>query len=215
MRIEINNWFEYQEFRKGRTKDTLWIKLHTKMLQNYQFSKLIDKDKMTLIELWLITDRATGVIELPEEEILHKIGRKSIQYKELEHFISVSAQDCADLREIAPECGLEKRRVEKRRVEKSREEENDDFDRFWKIYPKKVNKSKSQKAFDKAIKSGVLSSDIISAVESAKESKQWKDDGGKYIPHPLTYLNGERWKDEDYSPETKTGTVPRMEGLGL
>ena len=29
-----------------------------------------------------------------------------------------------------------------------------------------------------------------------KDSVQWQRDGGKYIPHPSTWLNQRRWEDE-------------------
>ena len=29
-----------------------------------------------------------------------------------------------------------------------------------------------------------------------EKSEQWKKDDGQFIPHPTTFLNGERWNDE-------------------
>ena len=29
-----------------------------------------------------------------------------------------------------------------------------------------------------------------------RNSDEWAEDGGRYIPHPATWLNGERWEDE-------------------
>jgi hypothetical protein len=28
------------------------------------------------------------------------------------------------------------------------------------------------------------------------KSRQWTDEGGKYIPHPATWLNNHRWEDQ-------------------
>ena len=43
---------------------------------------------------------------------------------------------------------------------------------------------------------------LLSAISNQKKSEQWRRDGGKYIPHPTTWLNGKRWEDE-----VNTGTV--------
>ena len=36
---------------------------------------------------------------------------------------------------------------------------------------------------------------------SEQIKKEWKKDGGKYIPHPATWLRARGWEDE-YTPAT-------------
>lgn len=69
----------------------------------------------------------------------------------------------------------------------------DDFDRFWSAYPLKVGKKKARDAFAKV---KVPVETLLAALEVQKKSAQWVKDGGAYIPHPTTWLNGERWEDE-------------------
>lgn len=69
----------------------------------------------------------------------------------------------------------------------------DDFDLFWKVYPKKKSKEAARKAFAKV---KVPVDTLISAVELQKNCKQWQESGGKYIPYPATWLNQGRWEDE-------------------
>ena len=38
---------------------------------------------------------------------------------------------------------------------------------------------------------------MIKAVEAQKQTRQWKESGGQYIPYPSTWLNAESWQDED------------------
>jgi len=38
--------------------------------------------------------------------------------------------------------------------------------------------------------------EIMEALRTQKGSPQWKRDGGQYIPHPATWIHGERWEDE-------------------
>ena len=70
------------------------------------------------------------------------------------------------------------------------------FDRFWEEYPKKVNKKKAREKFLKlSLKEGEFEK-MIEALRNQKESSQWRKNGGQYIPHPTTWLHGERWNDE-------------------
>lgn len=84
------------------------------------------------------------------------------------------------------------------------------FDGFWERYPNKVAKAKAIKAFDAVDPSDELLARMLKALEHQKASTQWLKDGGAYIPHPATWLNGRRWEDE---LETEnTGTRSFLEG---
>lgn len=71
------------------------------------------------------------------------------------------------------------------------------FDQFWSLYPRKVNKKKAYECWKKIKPDLALFKKILSAVKKQSLSKQWLDSGGKYIPHPTTWLNGQRWEDEE------------------
>lgn len=87
----------------------------------------------------------------------------------------------------------------KENIKKTLSPSSDDFERFWSLYPKKVGKKDASKAWSKIESSSVP--DLIKGVEIQSESEQWKKDGGRYIPHPATWLRGERWKDCEEEPE--------------
>jgi len=77
------------------------------------------------------------------------------------------------------------------------------FDAFWSAYPKKVAKPAAQRAFKAlGLKNGDLER-VLSAVRSQAESEDWTKDGGRFIPHPATWLNQRRF--EDQAPQ-----VPRV-----
>ena len=78
------------------------------------------------------------------------------------------------------------------------------FEVFWNIYPLKVGKGKVFEIWKKINPSKELQNKIMEAVERAKNSRQWKKDGGQYIPHPATWLNQGRWDDELEIYEDKT-----------
>lgn len=75
-------------------------------------------------------------------------------------------------------------------------EQNELFDRFWSVYPRKEAKAKAKTAFEKLKPDEELLLKMIDAVEKQKKTDQWTRDGGQYIPHPSTWLNQRRWEDE-------------------
>ena len=70
------------------------------------------------------------------------------------------------------------------------------FEEFWKCYPKKKGKGYAKKAWLKIKPDDTLIQRMIYKVGLLKGTDQWQKDGGKYIPHPSTWLNGEEWDDE-------------------
>lgn len=70
-----------------------------------------------------------------------------------------------------------------------------EFEQFWAAYPRKVGKKDALKAWGQAKDKPSLD-DILKAVEKQKVDEQWIKDGGKFIPHPATWLNKGRWSDE-------------------
>ncbi len=70
------------------------------------------------------------------------------------------------------------------------------FDEFWKLYPRKVGKGAAEKAWIKHAKTDELAATIFAEVTAQSKSEQWLRDGGKFIPHPATWLNQRRWEDE-------------------
>jgi len=69
------------------------------------------------------------------------------------------------------------------------------FDTFWISYPKKTAKPTAEKAWNKAKINGEFSS-VMTALNKQRESEQWRNDGGKFIPNPATWINQRRWEDE-------------------
>ena len=70
------------------------------------------------------------------------------------------------------------------------------FDRFWEAYPRKTAKQEAIKAFEKLKPDAMLIETMVKAIAQQKQSAQWQEDGGRYIPHPATWINQHRWEDE-------------------
>jgi hypothetical protein len=69
-----------------------------------------------------------------------------------------------------------------------------DFETFYSAYPRKVAKDKAYESWKK--KKPRLD-DVMYALSWQIDSTDWTKENGKYIPHPATYLNQGRWKDEE------------------
>lgn len=70
------------------------------------------------------------------------------------------------------------------------------FDRFWSEYPRKEAKQAAKAEFEKLKPTEELLLTMIQAIEKQKQSTQWQENGGQYIPHPRTWLHNKRWEDE-------------------
>ncbi len=70
------------------------------------------------------------------------------------------------------------------------------FNRFWNQYPRKIAKQAAIKAWEKLNPSQELTERIIASILNQAATSQWSKNGGQYIPHPATFLNGRRWEDE-------------------
>lgn len=79
------------------------------------------------------------------------------------------------------------------------------FDAFWSAYPNKVGKDAARKAFAKRKPDDQLLTEMLQALEVHKRTDGWTKDGGRYIPHPTTWLNQGRWQDEGLGD---AGAVP-------
>jgi uncharacterized protein YdaU (DUF1376 family) len=69
---------------------------------------------------------------------------------------------------------------------------NDQFEMFWKSYPKKTAKESAKKAWIKIKPNDELIAKITKAVKDQKLSEREQ----QFIPHAATWLNAKRWEDE-------------------
>jgi len=70
------------------------------------------------------------------------------------------------------------------------------FNAFWSQYPKKKDRKKSLEIWKlKKLYNGKCEA-VMNGLDRALASYDWRKDGGKFIPLPTTWLNGERWDDE-------------------
>ncbi|CAB4141931.1 hypothetical protein UFOVP421_29 [uncultured Caudovirales phage] len=85
-----------------------------------------------------------------------------------------------------------------------------DFDRFWTLYPRKVGKGAARRAWTAALRRAEEGSASILAgitVQTSLDRFDMRDDG-RFVPHPATWLNGDRWLD-GMEPDLNEATLDR------
>ena len=192
--IRILNWEKFQHYRD---REPPWIKLHSRLLQNYEFRCLQDDSKLLLILLWLVRSRVSDVPADPKylremTSIKHPIRLQPLIDA---GFIECYQNDSNMIATCAPETETYKEETETD-PPYSPPGDDDGFDAFWKAYPRKVGKGKAREKWRKLKPSAALREKIMAAVAAQINSEQWAKDGGAYIPNPLTWLNQDRWDDE-------------------
>lgn len=93
--------------------------------------------------------------------------------------------------------------------------DEDRFSRFWAAYPRKVGKQAAKKSWSRLHPSEELTQAILQAVEAQKQSRQWRENNGQFIPNPATWLNQGRWEDELPQGESSNAFLDMLEEAGL
>jgi len=187
--MRIRNFEKFQHF-KDRCPP--WVKLYRDLLDDVEWFELDPKAAKVLVMLWLIaSEDASKQGALPDtKRLAFRLRMSESDVKsaciKLSHWL---IQD--DIEVIS-----ERYHDDAPETEKSREETHSatpiGFAEFWSAYPRKVAKGDAEKAWKKH-KPDLAA--CLSAIAAAKSSPDWTKDGGQFIPHPATWINGKRWED--------------------
>lgn len=87
------------------------------------------------------------------------------------------------------------------------------FEIFYKSYPKKESKKDALKVWLKIAPDNAKFEEIMAGLEAWKKTDQWVKDENTFVPQPVRWLRGEKWKDEVKVPvertqEKLTGRIP-------
>ncbi len=78
---------------------------------------------------------------------------------------------------------------------------DDGFDAFWQVVPRKAGKGQARKAYKSALKK----TDANTLRQGMKAyAAAVKTTDPQYIAHPSTWLNGERWLDDDKASDNRS-----------
>jgi len=79
----------------------------------------------------------------------------------------------------------------------------DDFEKFWKAYPKKIGKGYCKDIWRRKKLPEIET--ILFALRKAIASYEWQREYGKFIPNPSTWLNQGRWEDAGIDYDALSG----------
>lgn len=191
--MRIKNWDKFNYYNTSNPKyrkEMTWFKIYGRdILNNLDWFKLTSDQKSTLFELWCLASQYEG--NLPSVDIIAFRLRKEQSYI-INMLELLSDWLCTDSAQKADDGQTSSA------SDKIREDNNISivrFEDFWKEFP--VNRKVGKKpCMDKWGKKDLdnIADRIINHVKTMKQSKQWKDG---FNPAPLTYINQERWEDDN------------------
>lgn len=196
MKLTPKNWNEFQHY-KDRAPS--WIKLHKKLLDDYDFSRLPLASQALAPRLWLLASEYNdGVMDAEIDEFCFRLRLTRKDFLDalqplLDKAFFIVASDV--LAEREQDASLEKRTSNKK------EEKNLvdlEFEKFKRAYPKRTGSQgwpEAQRFFDKAVKAGAIATDLISAAQKFCDSLPKDTVGTKYVPMAEKWMRRELWRE--------------------
>lgn len=229
----------FQQLQNYKNRNPPWIRLYCNILHEYdfvtgerkKFDLLSDHAQLCLVKLWALGSRFAWRIPYPNEPWLRAqirvkapIPMDELIKSTLIEIADASATQAACKHDACPdtdgETDPETDLIGDQAVEQAIEEEETDwlsvgFEEFWKLYPRKVAKTKAAKSWRTEVRKRDIPL-IMADVERRIESADWRKEGGKFIPHPATYLNQRRWEDQGIElPDAEDDFVPPSGPISL
>lgn len=100
------------------------------------------------------------------------------------------------------------RRSERKPKAATEKVEDIEFNAFWQAYPMRKGRGAAVKAFERAIRK----TSAATLVQKAKEyAAKMRGKDPRYIAHPTTWLNQERWLDEADPMSRRQATLNALE----
>lgn len=95
-------------------------------------------------------------------------------------------------------------------LKKIREQQlEDDFNKLWKLYPRKEGKKKAFEAYKRAIKNGTTNKEIQTGIVNYLTQIRVQKTNKQYIKQGSTWFNGECWNDEYNLGQEKSPVNPK------
>lgn len=198
MVIRIKGWEKFQHFKDRKPP---WVKLYRDLLDDLEWYELDPKAAKALVMMWLIASENDGY--LPNTKTLAfrlrmtEAGTLDVISK-LSHWL-----DQDDIEVISD-------RYQDDRPETETETETDIsvvadlFEKFWTAYPRKVAKPEALKAFKRTKPTEESVQAMLSAIQRQGLAEKCAKGEARFVPHPSTWLNQERWKDQEAADKAAT-----------
>lgn len=201
-RIQPNNWHELQHYKD---RDPSWIKLHKKLLDNYEFHCLPVASRALAPMLWLVaSDSKEGIIDADPKKLGYRLRMTPKEVTDALNPLIDGGFFCV-LQDASEPLAEAERLASLEEENKRREEEEENkrafarhFETFWDACPKKVAKPKAKASFRTALASA-KPEELIAAMRRYAQSRAGEPE--KFTLHPTTWLNQQRWLDDGIAPK--------------
>ncbi len=198
MVITPNNWGELQHYKD---RSPPWIKLHKKLLDNFEWHSLPVASRALAPMLWLLaSEHDRGEIDAAPKKLAFRLRMSERDAADAlrplidNGFFSIVDGDSDLLAGSKQDACLE---TEKRQRQIREREEVEakarDFEKFWAAYPKKDGKKDALAAWAKVSEPVET---LLAAIEKRRNTDDWTKSKGQFVPLPATWLRGKRWEDE-------------------
>lgn len=163
---------------------------------------LSELEKLGYIKREIITDKKSGKV----------VGRGRITSPYCNRFMGGVADYVPPCNEIHPggvtDYAIKEHnnKSSNNNVQKQLEE---DFEKLWKLYPKKSGKPKAFSAYKRAIKKGVTNKEIQTGIVNYLTQIKVQRTNKQYIKQGSTWFNGECWNDEYNLGQEKSPVNPK------
>lgn len=190
----------------------MWIKLHRSLLDDYEFACLPVASRALAPLLWLLASEYEGGqislstkaiafrLRMSERELIAALNPliESGFFVDDSNALAGRYHDAIPEREIEREIEIQdKTEKDIRAVASATRPANDDFEEFWKAYPRRKGanpKAPARKLFDAAVKQGADPKAIVAGALRCAEQDRDKI-GTEYIPQGVKWLRDRRWED--------------------
>lgn len=83
------------------------------------------------------------------------------------------------------------------------------FELFWQAYPRRQGRGAALRSWERLKPTDALLARMLAAIEQQRQLPDWLRENGRFIPHPATWLNQQRWLDEgvDVAAPTVSATT--------
>jgi hypothetical protein len=161
----------------------------------------VDYDALTaeLIRAGVPSTTSSGIIfsrRMVRDEKQRKEWRKRQEIHRLtkRDVTQMSPQCHSDLQSSSSSSSSNLNTRSKPIAQKPGERELPGFALFWEAYPRRIGKPRAIRAWLSKVRDDALWPEVLAGLEKWKLCEQWQEP--RFIPHPATFLNDERWKDE-------------------
>lgn len=207
-RLVVRKWEEFQHYTDRKPP---WIKLHKTLLDDFEFHRLPVASKALAPCIWLLASESNDGSVAHDSEMIAFRLRMSV--KEVEAaieplvsagFLTMLHDASTPLAEMEHDASTTLALAHSRETETETEKNsrasrsalNGAFTAFWEAYPRKKSKGDAEKAWLKIKPDGALTEQILTALDRAKSSQDWRREDGRFIPYPASWLRSKGWEDE-------------------